>query len=337
MQHNTLDIQGLTIDFKTENGVYPAVKDINLSIKQGEIMCIVGESGSGKTITSLSIMQILPSIASVSAGEIWFKNQNLLDLNKKEISDIRGNTVSMIFQDAMSSLDPLFTCGHQIIETIRTHKKDITKKQALEKTKELLRKVGIAHPETIVSAYPYELSGGMCQRVMIAMALSCNPKLLIADEPTTALDVTVQSQILKLLKEIRKDFRTSIMFITHDLGVVAEIADRVAVMYAGRIVEVGDVKSIFNYPKHPYTASLIKSIPKLNEKSERFYSIKGSVPGITEITTGCKFSTRCAEAFADCFKEEPASVNVGEDWEVRCWLMDQRREDDHGKRDNIGD
>ncbi len=326
-----LDIQDLTIEFKTEKGLFPAVNDINLSIKQGEIMCIVGESGSGKTITSLSIMQILPSIANVSSGEIWFKEKNLLTLNKKEMSGIRGNSVSMIFQDAMSSLDPLFTCGHQIIETIRTHKKDVTKEQALEKAKELLRKVGIAHPDTIVNAYPYELSGGMCQRVMIAMALSCEPNLLIADEPTTALDVTVQSQILKLLKQIREDFNTSIMFITHDLGVVAEIADRVAVMYAGRIVEEGDVKSIFNNPQHPYTEGLLKSIPKLNEKSERFYSIKGSVPSITEMPVGCKFNPRCSKAFADCYKEEPPAFNVGEHRKVRCWLMDDERMNDSGE------
>jgi len=319
-----LEIKDLTVEFKTENGVYPVLKDINLTIKEGEIMCIVGESGSGKTVTSLSIMQILPSIAEITSGEIWLGNKNLLSLHKKDMLNIRGNEVSMIFQDPMSSLDPLFTCGDQIVETIRTHKKNVSKKEALDIAKDLLKNVGIAHPETIVDAYPHELSGGMCQRVMIAMALSTEPKLLIADEPTTALDVTVQSQILKLLKKIRKDFNTSIMFITHDLGVVAELADQVAVMYAGRIVEIGDVKSIFNNPEHPYTEGLMKSIPKLNEKKERFYSIKGSVPGITEMPKGCKFSQRCSKAFAKCFEEEPPITEIYETRKIRCWLMNQK-------------
>src|SRR5699024_974714 len=217
-----------------------------------------------------------------------------------KMENIRGNESMMIFQDAMSSLDPLFSCGHQIVETIRTHRTDITKKQAFKKAKELLIKVGIPHPDTVLNVYPYELSGGMCQRVMIAMALSCDPKLHIADEPTTALDVTVQAQILKLLKQIQEEFNTTIMLITHDLGVVAEIADRVAVMYAGRIVEEGDVRSIFNNPQHPYTEGLIKSIPKLDVKNDRFYSIKGSVPSITEMPTGCKFSSRCSKAFERC-------------------------------------
>lgn len=318
MDNYTLVVNGLVTEFITDKGAFPAVSNLSLEVKRGEILCIVGESGSGKTVASLSIMQLLPNSGRVTSGEIWFEGQNLLELPLKEISKIRGNAISMIFQDPMSSLDPLFTCGEQIVETIQTHQ-GISKKEALNKAKKLLKQVGIAHPDTIAHAYPHELSGGMCQRVMIAMALSCEPKLLIADEPTTALDVTVQSQILKLLKLIRNEMNMSIIFITHDLGVVAEVADRVAVMYAGQVVEEGDVKTIFKNPIHPYTKGLLKSIPDLNNNDKKLYSIEGSVPGISEMPIGCRFQPRCPVAFEKCLKNVPSLLSIDTEHKVRCW------------------
>lgn len=318
-----LKINNLTTEFKTDVGIFPAVSGINLTINRGETLCIVGESGSGKTVGSLSLMQLLPPSGKIATGEIWFENTNLLQLKKKEMSNVRGKAISMIFQDPMSALDPVFTCGSQIIEAIRKHEK-VSHKEAANKAIELLSQVGIPHPETVMKAFPHELSGGMSQRVMIAMALSCNPKLLIADEPTTALDVTVQAQILQLLRKIRNERNMSIMLITHDLGVVAEMADRVAVMYAGQIVEEGDVKTIFNHPKHPYTKGLLKSVPPLEGTSnQKLYSITGSVPSITNMPIGCRFSPRCPDTIAACFDSEPEMVQLGQQCSVRCWNFDK--------------
>ncbi|GMX67037.1 ABC transporter ATP-binding protein [Paenibacillus elgii] len=321
MNHILLKISNLSTEFKTEKGVFPAVSGVDLTINKGEILCIVGESGSGKTVASLSLMQLLPASGKIASGEIWFEGRDLLKVKKKEMSQIRGKAISMIFQDPMMALDPVYTCGSQLIEALRIHNK-ISRSSAFDKALELLKHVGIAHPERIMHAYPHELSGGMCQRIMIAMALSCNPRLLIADEPTTALDVTVQAQILDLLKKLRDEMHMSIMLITHDLGVVAEMADRVAVMYAGKVMEEGDVRSIFRNPQHPYTQGLIRSIPHLDQASEKLYSISGAVPSINSMPAGCRFSPRCPDAAGICSKEEPDMLPTGGGCRARCWKAD---------------
>jgi len=320
-----LDIKGLSTVFKTEMGVFPAIKDVNLSLKKGETLCVVGESGSGKTITSMSLMQLLPPSGRIETGEILFQGSNLVKLSRKEMNKIRGKSIAMIFQDPMSALDPVYTCGFQITEAIQIHKK-ISKEEANKQTLELLQQVGIPHPNTIFDTYPHELSGGMCQRVMIAMALSCNPDLLIADEPTTALDVTVQARILDLLNKIKKEFNMGILLITHDLGVVAEMADRVAVMYAGQIVEETDVHTLFNQPKHPYTKGLIKSVPPLHRKDKSLYSIPGSVPSISQMPKGCRFHPRCSFALDICKEKEP-ELELQENHsqhKVKCWNIDEK-------------
>lgn len=320
MNHVLLEMNNLSTQFKTDTGVFQAVSGMNLTVGKGEIVCVVGESGSGKTVASLSLMQLLPRAASIIAGEIRFEGRDLLKLKKKEMGQIRGKSVSMIFQDPMTALDPVYTCGSQIIEAIRIHER-MSKSSAFDKAVKLLEQVGIAHPERVMHAYPHELSGGMCQRIMIAMALSCNPKLLIADEPTTALDVTVQAQILDLLKKIRVEMNMSILLITHDLGVVAELADRVVVMYAGKVMEEGDVRSIFHHPQHPYTQGLIRSIPHLNQTNEKLYSISGTVPSMSAMPTGCRFGPRCPDANDLCRQKEPDMAQVGGN-KVRCWKSD---------------
>jgi len=313
-----LNIKGLSTVFNTSSGVFTAVKDVSLTVKKGETLCLVGESGSGKTITSMSLMQLLPSFGKVASGEILFQDKDLLKLNRKEMNKIRGKSISMIFQDPMSALDPVYTCGEQITESIQIHE-DISKQKANKKAIQLLEQVGIPHPETVFNNYPHELSGGMCQRVMIAMALSCNPKLLIADEPTTALDVTVQARILDLLNNIKKELNMGILLITHDLGVVAEMADRVAVMYAGQIVEETDTLTLFKAPKHPYTKGLIKSVPPLHRKEKTLYSIPGSVPTISEMPKGCRFHPRCPFATDICYEKEPVLEDVNQQHRVKCW------------------
>ncbi|SDD06092.1 oligopeptide/dipeptide ABC transporter, ATP-binding protein, C-terminal domain-containing protein [Paenibacillus sp. UNCCL117] len=327
MEQDLLVIKDLCTQFKTDRGVFPAVSGLDITIRKGEILCIVGESGSGKTVASLSLMQLLPSSGSIASGQIRFEGTDLLKLKKKEIGQIRGKSIAMIFQDPMVALDPVFTCGSQIVEAIRIHDKR-SYAAARERTLELLKLVGIAHPERVFDAYPHELSGGMCQRIMIAMALSCNPKLLIADEPTTALDVTVQAQILELLKRIRDELGMSIMLITHDLGVVAEMADRVAVMYAGKIMEVGDARTVFKQPQHPYTQGLLKSIPHLDREGERLYSISGSVPSISAMPEGCRFAPRCPHAAELCRRREPQMIAGDGGCFVRCWMLDQAWEEE---------
>lgn len=335
MENVTLKISNLTTEFHTGKGTFPAVSGLDLEIKKGEILCIVGESGSGKTVGSLSLMQLLPPSGRIASGEIWFENTNLLTFKKRDMSNVRGKSISMIFQDPMSALDPVFTCGSQIVEAIRTHE-EISRRDAIGKAVNLLTQVGIAHPDTVMKSYPHELSGGMCQRVMIAMALSCSPKLLIADEPTTALDVTVQAQILQLLKKIRKEMNMSIMLITHDLGVVAEMADRVAVMYAGQIVEEGDVRSIFNHPQHPYTKGLLKSIPKLDKEErkgdKKLYSVKGSVPSISSMPKGCRFNPRCPEVLDICLEKVPEMMQVDKRCSARCWKLENGGSLSHEER-----
>lgn len=324
MSKKLLEIKNLRTEFYTRSGVLPAVDKVSFSLDYGEIMGIVGESGSGKTVTSLSIMQLLPLTGRITGGEILFEGENLLQKKEKEMQDVRGRLISMIFQDPMAALDPVYTCGAQMVEAIKVHKK-ISGKEAVKESLEMLKSVGIPSPEHCMKAYPHELSGGMCQRVMIAMALLCNPKLLIADEPTTALDVTVQAQILELLKKIRAKRNMSIIIITHDLGVVSEMAEKVAVMYGGRILEETDVETIFSSPLHPYTKGLIKSMPKLNQSKERLYTIEGIVPSLSNMPEGCRFNPRCSEAMDICKKEEPELVPVGEKHKVRCWKAEKAR------------
>lgn len=312
-----LEIKNLEVGFSTEYGLLQPVKDVSFKVRKGEIVGIVGESGSGKSITSLSVIQLLPKLGKVLNGQILFEGKDLLSLPKEEIRKMRGSEMAMIFQEPLTSLNPLFTVGNQISETIRLHQ-GASKQEARSRAVEILKKVGIPRPEKVYDSYPHSLSGGMRQRVMIGMALSCNPKLLIADEPTTALDVTIQAQILKLMKELIQEFETSIIFITHDLGVIAEMADRVIVMYAGQVMEEANVFDLFSEPFHPYTRGLLKSTIKVQNEDEKLDSIEGVVPGLLEIPEGCRFHTRCPYAGRKCVAKEPALIKVSEDRYVRC-------------------
>lgn len=316
-----LEIVDLHTHFVTERGEIPAVDGVDLSIRKGEIVGIVGESGCGKSVTSLSVMRLLPQPpGKYAGGSIRFKNEELIHAREKRMKQIRGNEISMIFQEPMTSLNPLLTVGEQIMETLRVHL-PIGKKEAAARAVDMLRKVGIARAESIVRSYPHQLSGGMRQRVMIAIALCCEPELLIADEPTTALDVTIQAQILDLMKKLNRETGTAIMMITHDLGVVAEICERVVVMYAGKVVEEGAVKDIFANPRHPYTQGLIRSIPSMNEERSRLYSIPGQVPKPGAISQGCRFAPRCEYAMDICSTQLPeliAGANAAH--RSRCWL-----------------
>ena len=290
---------------------------LSFSVEKGQTLGIVGESGSGKTMASLSVMKLLPNQGRVSGGKILFKGKDLVPLKEKEMQKLRGRELAMIFQDPMMSLDQVYTVGSQIVEAILTHE-PVGKKQAEERALELLTAVGIAQPERVFRSYPFELSGGMCQRVMIAIALSCNPKLLFADEPTTALDVTVQAQILDLLRKVRDEYQMGIVLITHDLGVVSDIADRVIVMYAGKSMEDAPTDVIMNHPAHPYTMGLIQSAPKLEEQVERLHSIEGAVPDIRNMPKGCRFCTRCPQANDLCREIEPQVREIAPGHFVRC-------------------
>ena len=314
-----LEIKNLKTYFKTEQGLNRAVDGVDLNIYCGEILGVVGESGCGKSVTALSIMRLIEyPPGRIVSGEINYKEKDLVKLNEAEIRKIRGNDISMIFQEPMTSLNPVYTIGHQISEAILSHKK-ISKKEAIDRSIDMLRKVEIPLPEKRVYDYPHQLSGGMRQRVMIAMALSCNPNLLIADEPTTALDVTIQAQILKLITTLKKNSNMSIMFITHDLGVIAKISDRVTVMYAGKIVEYADVKELFSKPTHPYTWGLMKSMPKLNEETDRLHTIPGVVPSSIILQKGCRFHNRCLLADEVCRNEEPEMEEIEKGHGVRCF------------------
>jgi peptide/nickel transport system ATP-binding protein len=326
-KHPVLEVKGLKTSFFTDDGEVPAVDEIDFYINEGEILGVVGESGCGKSVTSLSIMRLLPKgIGKIVGGEISFKGESIVNASEKRMKEIRGKEIAMIFQEPMTSLNPLFTIGNQMVEAIRIHSK-MNKKQANERAIEMLKLVGLPRAKEIMNEYPHQLSGGMRQRVMIAMAMVCNPSLLIADEPTTALDVTIQAQILKLMKDLNKNFNTAIMMITHDLGVVAEVCQRVVVMYSGKIVEEGDVRTIFKSPKHPYTIGLIQSIPDIREKKTRLYSIPGNVPKPGSIRQGCRFAARCEHAFERCFKENPGLYETGEPGhKVRCFLHQREEE-----------
>lgn len=319
MKENLLEVINLNAKFKTDDGVFTAVNGVNIKVFKGESIGIVGESGCGKSVTALSVMRLLKTPPAVVTGEIYFEGKNLLNLPASEMRSIRGNEIAMIFQEPMTSLNPVYTCGRQISEAIMLHQR-VGKNEAREKAIEMLKLVGISIPEKRVDEYPHQLSGGMRQRVMIAMALSCHPKLLIADEPTTALDVTIQAQILELIKKLRKELGMALILITHDLGVVAEMTERVIVMYAGDVVEESDVVSIFKNPLHPYTKGLLASIPKLKEKKDKLSVIEGVVPSPHEMPKGCRFSPRCRECMPKCIEKEPPLIKEENDHFVRCWL-----------------
>ncbi|MFF2446179.1 ABC transporter ATP-binding protein [Neobacillus sp. NPDC058068] len=318
-----LEVKNLETAFDIEGTDYNAVDNVSFQVKPRQIVGIVGESGCGKSVMSLSIMKLLPKgIGKVKSGEIIFDGINLEKMSETQINKIRGKDVSMIFQEPMTSLNPVFTIGYQLQEVLFNHMK-ISKQEARQKAIALLKSVGISRPEKLVDEYPHQLSGGMRQRVMIAIAIACQPKLLIADEPTTALDVTVQAQILELLKEIQAVNDMSVILITHDLGVVAEMCDEVIVMYAGRIVERADVDTLFHNPKHPYTTLLLGAIPKMDEQEERLSSIQGIVPSLTNMPkVGCRFAHRCPKAMPECFTVTPVLGDVEQDHEVACLLYE---------------
>ncbi|APQ62181.1 Oligopeptide transport ATP-binding protein OppD [Paenibacillus polymyxa] len=318
-----LEVTNLRTEFKTAAGTIRAVDGVDLSVGKGETLGIVGESGCGKSITSLSIMQLLPKgLGKVAAGEVRFNGENMLDFSERKMRSIRGNEMAMIFQEPMTSLNPVFKIGKQIAESARYHH-GVSKHKAKDMAVDMLTKVGIPRPEKVAASYPHELSGGMRQRVMIAMAMVCNPKLLIADEPTTALDVTIQAQILDLMRELQKSEGTSILMITHDLGVVAEMCDRVVIMYAGQVVEETDVKTLFKDPKHPYTQSLLASLPQLNSDQERLASIPGQVPNPLDMPQGCRFAPRCQYAKEICRAEAPELTEVEPGHKSRCLLQQE--------------
>lgn len=314
-----LEVKDLGITFYTDRGQLPAVQNVNFKIHRDETLAVVGESGCGKSMTALSIMRLIPSPpGKITSGEILYKGNDLTKLSENEMCKIRGNEVSMIFQEPMTSLNPVITIGKQIMETIMVHNK-ISKKEAMQKALNAIKLVGISMPEKVYHSYPHELSGGMRQRIMIAMALVCRPDLLICDEPTTALDVTIQAQILKLIHEMKKELNSSVMIITHDMGVVSEMADYVIVMYAGKIAEYSKVNTLFENPLHPYTEGLIKSIPKLDVKVDVLETIDGSVPMLYELPEGCFFSPRCKYAKEICHKKVPGTIEIDKNHTVCCW------------------
>ena len=314
MSETLLSVENLKISFAGERPL-TVVDNVSFKLGQEDVVGLVGESGCGKTLTALSIIRLLPANTAYS-GKVFFKGDDLLNKNEKVLRKLRGRDISMVFQEPMTSLNPVFTVGYQIAEVLITHK-DLSKKQALKESVELLRTVKISSPELRVKEYPHQMSGGMRQRIMIAMAIACNPSLLIADEPTTALDVTIQAQILELLETLKGKSKMSLLLITHDLGIIAEWAKRVEIMYAGRIVEEADVKEIFTNPRHPYTIGLLESLPK--KKGERLIPIPGQVPGLGELPYGCKFSPRCRFAVKECSEKEPALVPAGDNSHLsRC-------------------
>ncbi len=325
-----LDVEQLTTEFNNEQGPLTVVDRVSFNVKKGEIMGIVGESGCGKSVTSLSILGLLGKSGKVSNGKITYNGKNLLKLTEKEMRKMRGKEISMIFQDPMTSLNPVLTIGKQIEEMIRQHKR--TKKSEIKKEViQLLKLVEMPRPEEIYAEYPHRLSGGMKQRVMIAMALACKPSLLIADEPTTALDVTVQAQILDLLKSLKVELGMAILIITHDLGVVAEMCDRVIVMYAGQVVETGDTRQVLRKPKHPYTIGLIGATPKQGKGETRLKSIPGQVPTPDQFSRGCHFADRCSHVMDICHQKEPGVVEFENQTSSKCWLYNSKESNQWNK------
>lgn len=323
MNDAILKVNNLQTHFISDAGVVKAVDGVSFQVAKGETLGIVGESGSGKSVTSLSIMGLLKDTSGkIAGGEILYNGENLVEISESHMRKIRGNDIAMIFQEPMTSLNPVYKIGRQIEEAIILHMK-YSKRQARERAIEMLTAVGISRAEKIVHEYPHQLSGGMRQRVMIAMAMACNPKVLIADEPTTALDVTIQAQILDLMRDLSKKSDTSILLITHDLGVVAEMCDRVVVMYAGRAVEESDVHTLFKNPKHPYTKGLLESIPKIGVREKRLQSIPGNVPIPSNMPEGCKFAPRCKFAMDICWEKEPEFKEISVNHFSRCWLHEE--------------
>lgn len=321
MKQKLLDIKNLEVSFYTHAGEVKAVNDVSFDLEHGKVIGIVGESGSGKSVTSYSIIRLISSPGKIIGGSIMFNGQNLAEIDENTMEEIRGNDISMIFQDPMTSLNPVFKVGNQITEAIIKHQK-LNAKEANEKAIEMLRLVGIPSPEKRMNQYPHEFSGGMRQRVMIAMALSCNPKLLIADEPTTALDVTIQAQILELMKELKDKINMSIILITHDLGIISDLCDKVIVMYAGQIVEEAPIDEIFYNPKHPYTWGLLKSIPKLNtETHEKLIPIEGQPVDLLNPPKGCPFAPRCESCMKICLTKNPPQFSLSQDHRAACWLL----------------
>lgn len=319
-----LNVQGLRTHFRTVEGIAKAVDDVSFHASAGETLGIVGESGSGKSVSALSIMRLIKNPPGrIVEGRIEFNGTNLLDLPEKEMRKVRGNRISMIFQEPMTSLNPVYTVGNQIAEMFQIHQ-GLTRKESHEHAIEMLRRVKMPSPEKRVGEHPYQLSGGMRQRVMIAMSLACNPEILIADEPTTALDVTIQAQILELILELKQQYDTAVLMITHDLGVIAEIAQRVIVMYAGKVVEEGPTQALFDDPKHPYTKGLLQSIPVLGRRAkygrDRLAEIPGIVPSLYELPQGCSFQPRCLESIPECTKTLPRLKPQGQARKVRCHL-----------------
>lgn len=320
MTEKLLVVNNLKTVFSTDEGVVPAVDNVSFTLDDGETLAIVGESGCGKTVTSLSLLRLIPDPpGKITEGEILYRDNDLLKLSEKEMRGIRGNEISMIFQEPMTSLNPVFTVGQQIMESLQYHM-NMTGSQALDRAVEMIKLVGIPTPEKCIANYPHQLSGGMRQRIMIAMSLACNPRILIADEPTTALDVTIQAQILRLMIDLKEKTGTSIILISHDLGIVAQIADKVIVMYAGEVVEDTTVKAIFKEPLHPYTVGLLRSLPKINEENDKLYNIIGTVPAPGNYPAGCRFSPRCERVMESCRTEKPKLIRVSSDHSVRCHL-----------------
>ncbi|WP_371069765.1 ABC transporter ATP-binding protein [Sediminibacillus sp. JSM 1682029] len=316
-----LQVDNLVTQFRTAEGKLSAVRGISFSVEKGETLCIVGESGCGKSITSLSIMGLLPSNGEIAEGSITFQDEELTGKKEEELRQLRGNKMSMIFQEPMTALNPVFTIGYQLREPLILHQ-HMSKRQATDKAVELLEQVGIPDQKKRLKQFPHELSGGMRQRVMIAIALACNPSLLIADEPTTALDVTIQAQILDLIDDLKRKMDMGVVFVTHDMGVVAEIADRVMVMYAGEVVEIGEVKEIFNNPQHPYTKGLLASVPNVDDEYHTLESIPGSLPNLNEKIQGCRFHPRCPLATERCKREASPIFDVRETHQSKCWLQE---------------
>ena len=323
MSEKLLEVKNLRTSFFTHVGEVQAVRGVSFDLERGEALGIVGESGSGKSVTSMSVMKLLQFPGRIVEGEVWFKGENLVRKNDKAMMNIRGNEIAMIFQDPMTSLNPVYKIGDQIMEAIIKHQK-LSKEAARKKAIEMLTLVGIPSPESRIDNYPHEFSGGMRQRAMIAIALSCQPDLLIADEPTTALDVTIQAQILELMKDLKDKINTSIILITHDLGVVADVCSKIVVMYGGLIMEAGTAEDIFYRPAHPYTMGLLKSIPRLDiDQKQRLIPIEGSPPDLVRPPEGCPFAARCPYAMKICRLERPPYRQVDDTHQAMCWLLDE--------------
>ena len=324
MSENLIEVKKLVTQFSGKNGTVTAVDGVSFHVKRGETLGIVGESGCGKSVTSMSILRLIPKqTGKIASGEILFEGRDLAKLSEKEMRQIRGNEIAMIFQDSMTGLNPVMTIGKQLVETITAHSK-MDKKEAWARAEEMLTKVGIPSPAQRLKEFPHQLSGGMRQRVMIAMALCCNPAMLICDEPTTALDVTIQAQILNLIKQLKDKYELTTIYITHDLGVVANVADRIAVMYAGDIVEIGTTDEVFYDPKHPYTWALLSSLPQLGVKGEDLYSIKGTPPNLFHPIRGDAFAARNPQALKIDFQHRPPYFEVSPTHKARTWLLDPR-------------